>query len=114
MVFMKHVFKGNLSASDVRHFCIQCGLFTCGDNEQYGNMLNKCGIIDADGLFAIAEDIYQFSDWETLHDMYSPLIPDDMDCLDEAYIEAITRDLLRYIQFFVGSRWVNEEGKELD
>lgn len=114
MVFMKHVFKGHLSASDVRHFCIQCGLFTCGDNEQYGEMLNKCGIINADQLFAIAEDIYQFSDWETLHSMYSPVIPDDMQCVDDEYIEAITRDLMHYIQFFAVSRWVNEEGKELD
>ena len=114
MVIMKHQFKGHINANDVRHFCIQCGLFTCGDNEQYGEMLNKCGIIDADQLLGIATDIYQFSDWATIKSLYGAMVPKDAIYIDDIYIESIARDLMRYVQFFFTSYWLNEEGKVLD
>ena len=114
MVIMKHQFKGHISAYDVRHFCIQLGLFTCGDNEQYGDMLNKCGIISADQLLGIATYIYQFSDWATIKSLYGAMVPEDSQYIDDTYIEWIARDLMRYVQFFFTSFYVNEDNKILD
>lgn len=108
MIIMKHEFKVSLEAAAVRHYCIQLGLFTCGDNEQYGEMLNKCGIITADDLYAIAEDIYQYSDWETLKENYGERIPEEVDCIDQQYIDAIVFDIIRYCKVFAVGKWVSD------
>lgn len=50
-------FRHTLSSEKVREFCIHHDLYTRGDNEAYGKMLDKCGYITPETLEQIAQDI---------------------------------------------------------
>lgn len=60
-----------LSKSDLRSLCIRQNWYTCGNNEEYSNMLNKAnkGNITTNDIVAIAKDIKEHSN--TNHDITS-------------------------------------------
>lgn len=42
----RHVIKSSLTSSEVRDICITNNLYTCGDSDDYGRMLNRVTQID--------------------------------------------------------------------
>ena len=56
------------SASKVRQVCIDNDLYTCGDNEDYSNMLDcvRDSYPDTENLYLIAMDIQKHSKGQTI------------------------------------------------
>lgn len=61
---IKVEFAHKLTASDVRAMCIRYDFYTCGDNEDYSKMLDKCNTDEAtpELIEELACDIVNHSD----------------------------------------------------
>lgn len=56
------------SADSVRKVCIENNLYTAGDNEEYGHMLDWVGRLypNTENIYFIADDIYRHSENQTI------------------------------------------------
>ena len=72
----------------VREMCVKYGYYTCGDNDSYSAMLNRCKVVSVDVIsdaLSIAKDIYNHSNIEKFMREYG--------CDDRSVLETIVFNL---------------------
>lgn len=97
-----------LSAEDVRNYCIRHDYYTCGDCEEYDNLLTHliAGEMTAEKLYGAATDIVKHSDYDpngfdTEADVIDKVASDLM-CLMQ--ILEVSNELLRKLEKQYGER----------